>query len=140
MSEDALLEALDLDGAALDRDAAGGPQLVGSQCAECGQAVFPPTDICPECMSENVKKLPLSRTGTLYSFSVVHAAPKGWSLPFVAGYVDLPEKVRVFAHIVTDDPKALAMDMQVSLTVAVQGCDADGAPMEGFAFAPGGDA
>jgi uncharacterized OB-fold protein len=140
MSEQALIEALDLDGAALDRNAAGGPRLMASECADCGQRVFPPTDICPECMAENMKPLALSRTGTLYSFSVVHAAPKGWSLPFVAGYVDLPEGVRVFAHIVSDDPKSLAMDQQVALTIAVQGQGPDGANMEGFAFKPEGDA
>lgn len=138
MSEAAeqLARALDLDGAALDRDAEGGPRLMGSECAECGQRVFPPTDVCPECMSEAIRPLPLSRAGTLYSYSVVHAAPKGWSLPYVAAYVDLPEGVRVFAHIVEADAGTLAMDSPVTLTVAALGTDEDGAAMEGFAFRP----
>jgi uncharacterized protein len=138
MSEAAeqLARALDLDGAALDRAAEGGPRLTGSECADCGQRVFPPTDVCPECMSEAIRPLPLSRTGTLYSYSVVHAAPKGWKLPYIAAYVDLPEGVRVFAHIVDADPRGLAMDSAVALCVATLGENADGVPMEGFAFRP----
>jgi uncharacterized OB-fold protein len=135
-----LRAALALDGEALDLNAEGGPRLMGTECAECGQRVFPPTDVCPACMAESVRPLPLSRSGTLYSYSVVHAAPKGWSLPFIAAYVDLPDGVRVFAHIVDADPAALKMDSPVTLTVATLGRDADGAPMEGFAFKPEGGA
>lgn len=132
--------ALDLDGAALDLNAEGGPRLMGTECTECGQRVFPPTDVCPGCMSESVRPLALSRRGMLYSYSVVHAAPKGWSLPYIAAYVDLPDGVRVFAHVVEADPAALKMDSPVTLTVATLGIDADGAPMEGFAFKPEGGA
>jgi len=135
-----LRDALALDGEALDLNAEGGPRLMGTECSECGQRVFPPTDVCPGCMSESVRPLALSRSGTLYSYSVVHAAPKGWSLPFIAAYVDLPDGVRVFAHIVEADPAALKMDSPVTLTVATLGRDADGAPVEGFAFKPGGGA
>ena len=38
-------------------------------------------------------------SGSLYAWSVVHVAPKGWNVPYIAGYVDLPESVP-FAHIV----------------------------------------
>jgi uncharacterized OB-fold protein len=78
----------------------------------------------------------LSREGTLYAFSLVHAAPKGWRLPFVAAYVDLPEDVRVFAHIVDCDPADLTVDMTVAVCDATLGEDEGGAPMEGFAFRP----
>ena len=53
-------------------------------------------------------------------------------LPFVAGYVDLPEGVRVFAHIVGGDPKALRFDMPVEVITAVLGADE-----QGRAFEPG---
>jgi len=41
----------------------------------------------------------LSRTGTLYSYSEVHVAPRVFTTPYVVGYVDLPEGVRVFAQV-----------------------------------------
>ena len=106
-----LHEALNLAGDAVERDAAGNATIIASECADCQKRVFPPTDVCPECLSENLTRLPLSRRGTLYSWSVVHAAPKGWSLPFIAAYVDLPDGVRVFAHMVDIDPADLVMDL-----------------------------
>lgn len=131
-----LHEALNLAGDAVARDGAGVVTLIASECADCGKRVFPPTDICPECLSENMSRLGLSRRGTLYSWSVVHAAPKGWSLPFVAAYVDLPEGVRVFAHMVGIDPARLVMDMPVEVCLAILGTDETGAAVESYSFAP----
>ena len=128
--------ALNLAGDAVERDGAGHVRLIGSACAECATQVFPPTEICPECMSEDVARLALSARGTLYSWSVVHAAPKGWRLPFVAAYVDLPEGVRVFAHMVDVDPADLVMDMAVEVCMAVLGTDESGAPVESYSFVP----
>ena len=128
--------ALNLAGDAVERDGAGGVHLIASECADCGKRVFPPVGICPECMSESVKRVRLSRRGTLYSWSVVHAAPRGWRLPFVAAYVDLPEGVRVFAHMVDVEPSRLAMDMPVEVCMAVLGTDEAGATVESYSFVP----
>ena len=138
MSEAAreLLDALNLAGDAVERDAAGNVTIIASECADCQKRVFPPTDLCPECLGENMTRFPLSRRGTLYSWSVVHAAPKDWRLPFVAAYVDLPEGVRVFAHMVDVDPVALVMDMTVEVCMAKLGTDAAGAPLESYSFVP----
>ena len=90
-----LHEALNLAGDAVKRDANGAVHLIGTECNACGKRVFPPTDVCPECMSENVAPLTLATRGTLYSWSVVHAAPRGWSLPFVAAYVQFSEQAKL---------------------------------------------
>lgn len=124
-----------LAGDALRVDTDGAVCLIGTHCADCGTDVFPPVPVCPECMSENVAETDLATDGTLYSWSVVHVAPKGWNVPYTAGYVDLADNVRVFAHIVGADAADLSMDMPVSLTTAVLG-DADGAPVESYAFKP----
>lgn len=113
----------------------GSPQLYGTVCNDCGAKVFPPTHVCPECMSENVSDIELSHEGTLYSWSVVHVAPKNWRVPYVAGYVDLPEGVRVFTHIVGADFDSLTMDMPVELTTAELFEEA-GMPVESYAFTP----
>jgi len=135
MSEE-LQEALNLAGDAVTRDADGTVRLVGSECDDGSKKAFPPSDVCPECMSENLSPIRLSAQGTLYSWSVVHAAPKGWNLPFIAAYVDLPEDVRVFAHIVEADPDSLAMDMAVETRISALGSDESGAAFESFAFTP----
>lgn len=122
------------DAVAQGRD--GRPQLIGTSCRACSARVFPPVPVCPECLSEDLDRLGLSRQGTLYSFSTVHVAPRGWLVPYVAGYVDLPEGVRVFAHVVGAAPDTLSMDMQVELTTAELGVDGDGASFSSYAFTP----
>lgn len=131
-----LAEALNLAGDAVVRETNGAAHLVGSACGDCAARVFPPVAVCPQCMSENMARHALSRRGTLYSWSVVHAAPRGWKLPYVAGYVDLPEGVRVFTHVVGAEPAALRFDMPVETTIAVLGTDEDGRPIESYAFRP----
>ena len=113
----------------------GTARLIGTECADCATKLFPPVHVCPDCMSENVGEIELSSDGTLYSWSVVHVAPPNWRVPYIAGYVDLPDGVRVFTHVVGADPAGLEMDMPVSLTIATLGEDA-GAPVESYAFTP----
>ncbi len=124
-----------LAGEAVRRAADGTARLIGTVCGDCEARVFPPVHVCPACMSENVSEAELSTEGSLYSWSVVHVAPKNWYVPYVAGYVDLPEGVRVFTHVVDADPDALEMDMAVRLTTAVLG-EAEGEPVESYAFTP----
>ncbi len=56
----------------------------------------------------------LSPVGTLYSFSEIHIAPKGFATPYVVGYVDLPEGVRLFGQI-----EGRAAELRLGQPVAV---------------------
>jgi uncharacterized OB-fold protein len=73
--------------------------------------------------------------GVLYSWSVVHVAPKPWLTPYVIGYVDLPNGVRVFSHI-GGEPENLIPDMAVHLEPAEIGLDQQGQPRPFFRFSP----
>jgi uncharacterized protein len=60
------------------------PCLLGSHCAACGTYAFPPREgACPNpaCTAETLERVPLSRTGTLWSFAENHYAPP---MPYVA--------------------------------------------------------
>ena len=114
----------------------GRPILIGSECADCASRVFPPVSVCPECMGENVSPVALGRSGRLYSYCTVHVAPRGWSVPYIAGYVDLPEGVRVFTHVVDAPEERLSMEMEVELTTAVLGTGGDGEAFSSYAFRP----
>ena len=129
-------EAENLAGEALKVNADGAAYLVGSSCGECKKRVFPPTNVCPDCMSENLTALPLSKRGTLYSWSIVHVAPKGWHLPFIAAYVDLPEEVRIFTHLVEVAPEDLVFDMPVEVRIAELGIDEKNHAVKSYAFSP----
>lgn len=116
----------------------GRPTLIGSECADCASRVFPPVSVCPECMGENIAPVALGRSGRLYSYCTVHVAPRSWSVPYIAGYVDLPEGVRVFTHVVDAAEEQLSMEMEVELTTAVLGSGSDGEALSSYAFRPGG--
>lgn len=114
---------------------AGEPRLCGGRCAACGALSFPRAEVCTECLSTDVETVALPGEGRLYSYSVVHQAPKGWDVPYVLGYVDLPDGLRVLAHI-DAPPAAVAIDQKVRLSLGVVGADAEGAPLSTYTFVP----
>lgn len=71
------------------------PVYEGSHCTACGFTNFPTSELCPSCLAQPVEVRELSRTGQLYSFSSLRTNE---GVQFV-GYIDLPEKVRVFGRI-----------------------------------------
>jgi uncharacterized OB-fold protein len=95
----------------------GSTRLRGVRCADCGLKVFPVTDVCPACLSSRLEALPLSSEGRLYCYTTVHVAPPGWQTPYVVGYVDMPEGVRLFGKVRAPDPGKLRVDMPVAVVV-----------------------
>src|SRR5688572_6752149 len=84
-----------------------GESLLGSECPACGKRAFPKRDYCDACGNEKgMATVPLSRTGILYSYTVVRVAPPAFKVPYTVGFIDLPEDVRVFAQIDADDDLA----------------------------------
>lgn len=111
----------------------GAPRLIGGRCANCGALSFPRAAVCTDCISEQIEKTELASEGRVYSFAMVHQAPKGWAVPYALGYVDLTDKVRVLAHI--DVPEsALAIDMPVRLSVGRVGTGPLGEPLMSYTF------
>jgi len=107
--------------------------LRGGKCRSCGELSFPLSSICWHCRAEVMEPVRLSRNGKLYAFSVVHAAPKGWRVPYVLGYVDLDDGIRVIGQI-EGDPKKLHPDTAVRLDFGVIRGDADGTPIYSYVF------
>jgi uncharacterized OB-fold protein len=118
--------------------AGGAPCLVGARCHDCAKVWFPSAAICPSCRSQAIDRAPLSRAGRLYAWSRLHVAARGWAAPYVLGYVDLPEGVRVLAHIAVDDPAALRPDMPVAFRATAPAVNAEGQEVIHFVFAPAG--
>ena len=97
-----------------------GTHLICTHCSDCGFNTFPPTTVCPRCMSLAVEPLPLSPTGTLYSYTTIRHA----KADTFGGYVDFPEKIRIFGHLGGFSPESPPQcDMAVRLVPA--------APVEG---------
>lgn len=98
-------------------DAQGHPTLNASRCRDCGWSVFPPSAVCPDCLSGNQQALHLSSSGKLYSYTQIHVAPPSWVVPYIIGYVDLPEGVRLFGKVDAKSMDALKVDMPVKVRV-----------------------
>ena len=87
----------------LEMPQGGTPYLKGYKCKQCGRLWFPKFASCPnpDCWSEEMEVIPLSRKGTLYSATDVYIGQPSMKeyVPFILGYVDLPEGVRIFAQL-----------------------------------------
>jgi uncharacterized OB-fold protein len=113
----------------------GGEQrLRGGRCKGCGATFFPRHAICLHCWSEDIADDPQPTKGRLYAYSVVHVARKGWRTPYIIGYVDLDNGVRVSAPIATDPANPPPFDSPVRLKVADIGRLEDGRPIMSHQF------
>ncbi|OLL73699.1 hypothetical protein Ae168Ps1_2083c [Pseudonocardia sp. Ae168_Ps1] len=126
---------------ALFVETADGPALLGSRCADCAAYTFPVQGGCPCCTGSSMTPVPLTRTGTLWSWTVQGFRPKppytGTEAyePFGVGYVELPGQLIVEARLTGTDPAELAIGMAVELVLTPFRDDESGRPVHTFAFA-----
>jgi uncharacterized OB-fold protein len=117
-----------------------GLHLLGNRCRECGQAYFPPREVCPGCFAEGresqMEKLKLSSRGKLYSYSTIQVAPKRFMPPYSLGYVDFPEGVRVLGQLAAPDPAKLKLDMEVEAELGRIAIDEQGNEVFSYKFRP----
>ena len=114
----------------------GGAQLFAGECEDCQQRVFPPPAVCPFCMGERLRAIPISRRGTLYSYTQLAQGAPEFESPYFIGYVDMPEGVRVFTQLTDVDPATIACDMPVELKASDPKTDRYGRAVGQFKFAP----
>jgi uncharacterized OB-fold protein len=112
-----------------------GPYLVGSRCRHCGALALGARDICAQCWSEGaMEPVPVGRAGRLYSFTVMHQVPEGFSAPMAVGYIDLADGLRAFAHLARD-PATLTIGTELALSLVALRKGADGRMLTGPLYA-----
>lgn len=105
----------------MDRDTG---TLLGSRCNQCGASSWPARAICHRCGSPDVEGSVLSREGSLITYTTVWVPRPGLEPPYALGQIDLPEGVRVIAHV-----REVPDDARVPLPVhVVMAADADTVP------------
>jgi len=97
---------------------AGDAVLIGMRCAVCQTCAFPQRAFCCNCGSSNVSVARLANRGELYSFSTVHISSTR-ETPYVIGYVDLDDGVRVMGLILT------AVEPEIGQRMAVMANNGD---------------
>jgi len=119
----------------IDPDGQGG-RLLGSACPGCGAHYFPQRRTCARCLSDELERVALSSTGSVYTFTVVHQSTPEFPTPYILSYVDLPEGARVPAQLSGCAPEDVRIGMQVSLVVEPFGSEDDEDRPLGYRFRP----
>jgi len=112
----------------------GGPRLLGSRCAACGEAQFPRGESCPYCGSDGCLPVELSPRGRLYLNTTVLNRPPGYrgEVPFGFGVVELDDALRVIARLRDDGLRA---GQPMRLVVEPVHTDDEGREVITYAFA-----
>lgn len=94
------------------------PRLIGGRDCDSGRIVFP----CPA--SDRFEPIPLSRDGTLWSYTVQRFRPKSPPYagpevfaPWALGYVELPGEAIVEARIANVALEDIAIGMKLRVTL-----------------------
>ena len=120
----------------------GAGYLLGSRCGSCGAHFFPVREACAGCLRADLETIRFSKTGVLYTYSIVRQSTPQFEVPYAIGYVDFSEGVRIMGQIGGCDLEDIRIGMQLSISIEPFGEDEDGNPLTGYRFRPaeaGGD-
>jgi uncharacterized OB-fold protein len=114
----------------------GTGNLLGSRCRVCGSHFFPVREACSGCLSDDLEMVRFSTRGALYTYSVVHQSTPAFEVPYVLGYVDFPEGVRIMGQITGCEIEDVHIGMALELSLEPFGEDEEGNPLTGYRFRP----
>lgn len=87
-------------------------RLLGTRCKKCKEVMFGSNASCANCASEEVEDIPLSKSGTLWTYTIIYHCPPGSYrgpkdpfVPFAEGLVELPDGVKVLSILDCDIDK-----------------------------------
>ena len=120
------------------QDFGRGPELTGTRCLDCDRVFFPPKRVCPQCFDGRIKPAPLSRKGTLHTFAQAVMGPKELQRPYVMGFVDLPEGIKLYSLLVDCDPwdQVLKVGLPVEMVIEPFKKDEEGRDVLCYKFRP----
>lgn len=87
----------------------------GNQCSGCGEKMFPPRLICPECGSQKLVAFRLAEKGKVLTYTIIRVPPSPFSdqAPYAVGIIELEDGVKITAQIVDCDFDQLKVGMPV---------------------------
>ena len=109
------------------------PHLLGGRCRGCDSHFFPARAVThdPTCDRHDVEEIPLSRHGTLASYTVHRfQAPPPFRMepfePYAIGAVELPERMLVIGMLTGVDFESIAIGADAELVLGRLYTDEDG--------------
>jgi uncharacterized OB-fold protein len=115
-----------------------GPALIASKCDACGSVFFPQKKVCLECFDGNLSQVFLSKKGKLHTYSLSVMGPADMGKPYVMGFIDLPEGIKLYSLIVDCEPweEVLKIGMEMELIIGKIKTDKNGKNIMGYMFRP----
>jgi hypothetical protein len=99
-------------------------ELRYQRCAACGQANFPPTEHCRQCLSAELRWERSGGSGEIYSWTVVHRPVTAeFQPPYAPAIVTLDEGYQMLTNIVGVAQDDLAIGMRVLVQFHAVGGD-----------------
>ena len=116
----------------------GGARLVSTDCDACEARYLGTRIACARCGARAFSENPLADEGTVGSFTIIHRAPKGVTVPYVSALVDLKDGFTIKTNIIDcpPDPEHVVLGMHVGLATYELGTDDQGTTAVGFGFTP----
>ena len=88
-----------------------------TKCQECGKVNWPPKIVCPECMSDKLEWIELSRRGKICTYTIqVGGVPPGYKAPSVFAVIEFPEGFR-FLSLVICNPEDIDIGKEVEINI-----------------------
>lgn len=114
-------------------DEEGEPYLRGVRCTQCEQIFLGDRDHCAKCFARNcMTTVPLSTSGRLYNYSIVHRSYTGVTVPFISAIVDLDCGCTVKGNLLEIEPTADALDFNMRVNMVFRGAGSASSAAEGF--------
>jgi uncharacterized OB-fold protein len=117
--------------------------LIGAKCRSCGEVFFGRLSSCRYCQGADMDEIKLSDRGKLYNYTVLrYKPPAPWKgvaepyQPFAAGFVELPEGVRVLSVLTDCDVNKLRSNMDVEVVIRKYYEDEEGNDVYTYMFRP----
>jgi uncharacterized OB-fold protein len=97
-------------------DAAKKNQLVLQRCNTCSNLFFYPREACPSCLSAELEWVPVSGSGRVYSYTIVHQPQHPafeQDSPYIFAMIQLEEGPRMVSNVVDCQLDQVKIDMPV---------------------------
>lgn len=98
-------------------DACREGKLKVQRCTQCTHYVFIPQPCCTQCQSTQLEWVESSGRGKVYSFSVVHRAPRpAFEVPYIVVVIELEEGWHMLSNLLECPADAVAIDLPVRVS------------------------
>ena len=113
--------------------------LVGEECDSCGVKLFPPRDVCLECLAPAKELYTFTGTGEIFSYTTIYDAPAGYehNTPYTVALVKLDEGPVLTAQLTDVNKEDIYIGMPVEMVTRKLRSDGEeGMIVYGYKFRP----